>query len=58
MCLCYHFFGTRALHILHYSLKRGSKASDCGVKKVLEAMFQIFQEHPSQKEGYERTTQQ
>lgn len=36
------FFGTRVLHILHNSFKHGSKASDSGVKKVLDAMFQIF----------------
>ena len=48
--------GMLGLHIVHNSFQHGEKASNWSVKKLLNAIFKVFDESPSRCTDYEKLT--
>ena len=48
--------GTCRLNIIHRAFQHGAEASTWDMKKLLRAMFKLFDEFPSRRADYERVT--
>ena len=48
--------GTCGLHTIHRAFQHGGEASTWDMKKLLGAMFKLFDESPSRRADYERVT--
>ena len=48
--------GTCGFHTIHRAFQHGAEASTWDMKKLLGAMFKLFDESPSRRADYQRVT--